>query len=1719
MIKDEAELTAFDLASLLRDVTEVTTRQQSTFENQVAVGGFVSWLAEDSSLPGVRSGYLDKPDKPSETVLQVDLPGREPAPPKFPDLDEGEERSPKERLLLEGYERERLEWERHKKLYDLLFAARMPPENLELVFANGLLATEHEGESFRRHLVTTPAEVQLDRSTQMLRVRVIGASRQELNWTDTKSRSFLGDAAEALRDLQDSQSATEAVAATSMIRSSFGRRALDLSTPQALVRAGGAGLAAFPAVLLRRRDSSYLLKLLREMAIDMEADGFVSEPFQMIVSPTHTPTPTEVITDRAALPLPANEEQRVMIDNARRERHMVIQGPPGTGKTHTIANLASVLMAEGRRVLITAENERALGEVQGKLPEEMRNLMLPMLRERGTGPLQASVNALMARANRRSSPEAQAKNDANARDLDAKYEEEIRAAEAKLMSIAFEDQQERRFQDLTLPLAGHLIHLASKADQLDLVDRYLTEDGALDPDSATALIELTPLVSDNHKRLTSFSFPTELPAASELGKWFQVHRADLATLGDPSSFDHSDLAESVSDLQRLAVQLQDLPPTPWSAITRTPGEYSESAAEAAGLAPDVDHSVTVEDKARQQVAIAMCEEYLALDAGRFDAPIAELVERQRKAAGHAETSSVRGEFSHHEEADELTTSSEEALELLRRDRSLLLSRHVEDHRTQGRSSVDDLVSEARILLEGARDEAGLPVTVAAEAPARHKLAQQAEQLRTHFVEGGKITGRMRTPRAVKEAHELLAYVQVGGSPIETAEEANRAAQFLRYQTQIEKIDAWAETHGLSRGPEVTAHDWLVSISGIPDASIQIRRACTKASGLVRFPVKAAPEDPEGFLTAVLATVSQELADTLDGLTKAASAAPSLAIAGIPVRSRQEGERALAALKADRRRRALHVLLPEGWRERCNPVDVDSSDSLVGMLDVAAAAATVPGQARTADLTPSAVHRIADRAQIDLRRSELLEEYNEMIGGLRRRIAGCIPQSPATQAIDAALEAEDPAAYNRGLGHLAAEVEKASLADRLSEARAAVARAHPDLLAGFDATEPESNNVLRGIPELEQLRDHRSVVAQWKEEVGTANSTHSKLKQLYRDAREAEKNLASARAWDQAVKRIRDARELRSALSALTNAMDAVPKTRTAKTYPARIRALRAATQAAAPAIPCWVMTIDRVAEVLGYPTGADRFDVVIVDEASQAWFPAMFLYAIADQVIIVGDKLQTSPSQVVSPTKLAAIAREHISGHRLEDRIGEDLSLYDIAEVMTGPDMMVDHFRCVPEIIDISNRLSYEPMGRSLQPSRVREPGALEPVRLVRVNGQRSAQRANEEEVEQLVQAVVKCHSDPAYDSLDFGVVVVGPSPNAHLKRLRTRLLDVLGPESMRARSLEVGTASQFQGAERDVMFLSLVEGPPPGERIRVWPHEHTGRNRRNVQALNVAVSRARDQLWIFHSFDRSALSPNDARLILLEESKPDSVVIDEQLKACGSDFERDVIRALASADSGLVIRTQVEALGYAIDIVVEDAHGHRLAVECDGDRWHSSDSQIRSDLYRQRTLETIGWRFHRFLASEWYSEPELHLAAILDELQRSERPSSRRNPVESSDDVEFTEEDEADMFDEVDDEPIEETQVDASVVDGAWNGQLFVDQEKPRQIASDSQSSTPVMATRADAAWAAPESSRLTKEQNRELAEALRALDKKPSGVTWMRAKAMVEQGVEQISGAAAKA
>ena len=59
-------------------------------------------------------------------------------------------------------------------------------------------------------------------------------------------------------------------------------------------------------------------------------------------------------------PKPYNDEQVQIIQLLEVHDGVVVQGPPGTGKTHTIANVISHYLANGKRVLVTSMKDPAL---------------------------------------------------------------------------------------------------------------------------------------------------------------------------------------------------------------------------------------------------------------------------------------------------------------------------------------------------------------------------------------------------------------------------------------------------------------------------------------------------------------------------------------------------------------------------------------------------------------------------------------------------------------------------------------------------------------------------------------------------------------------------------------------------------------------------------------------------------------------------------------------------------------------------------------------------------------------------------------------------------------------------------------------------------------------------------------------------------------------------------------------------------------------------------------------------------------------------------------------------------------------------------------------------------------------------------------------------------------------------------------------------------------
>ena len=83
--------------------------------------------------------------------------------------------------------------------------------------------------------------------------------------------------------------------------------------------------------------------------------------------------------EEVLLSKPANKEQLEIARQLARRDCVLVQGPPGTGKTHTIANLLGHLLAQGKRVLVTAHTPKALRVLREKVVEALQPLCISVL--------------------------------------------------------------------------------------------------------------------------------------------------------------------------------------------------------------------------------------------------------------------------------------------------------------------------------------------------------------------------------------------------------------------------------------------------------------------------------------------------------------------------------------------------------------------------------------------------------------------------------------------------------------------------------------------------------------------------------------------------------------------------------------------------------------------------------------------------------------------------------------------------------------------------------------------------------------------------------------------------------------------------------------------------------------------------------------------------------------------------------------------------------------------------------------------------------------------------------------------------------------------------------------------------------------------------------------------------------------------------------------------
>ncbi len=435
---------------------------------------------------------------------------------------------------------------------------------------------------------------------------------------------------------------------------------------------------------------------------------------------------------------------------------------------------------------------------------------------------------------------------------------------------------------------------------------------------------------------------------------------------------------------------------------------------------------------------------------------------------------------------------------------------------------------------------------------------------------------------------------------------------------------------------------------------------------------------------------------------------------------------------------------------------------------------------------------------------------------------------------------------------------------------------------------------------------------------------------------------------------------------------------------------RDAAAQASPAIPCWIMPHYRISESL--PVALGEFDLVIIDEASQSDLTAMPALLRAKKVLVVGDDQQVSPEGVgLEEEKIRSLMGQFLGNQvgLYRPQMSPDKSIYDLFKVVfaQGQIMLREHFRCVGPIIEYSKREFYNhelrPLRMPLASERMDPP--LIDVHVI--DGQRGNGKTNQGEAIFILEEIRKIVGDQSMSRRTIGVVSLLGSEQAQL--VWNLVVKELGEDAIQRHQMAFGDARTFQGKERDIVFLSMVD---------------SGRAQASSQDMfrqryNVAASRARDRMYLVRSITQDELSKTDKlRSSLIQHFQTPYAQNEEEVsdlrQLCESPFEREVFDALV--ERGYRVQPQVKVGSYRIDLVVEGERDARLAVECDGDRYHGPD-QWDHDMRRQRVLERAGWHFWRCFASNFVLHRDALLADLTDTLRkRGIEPIGTKDAVRS---------------------------------------------------------------------------------------------------------------------------
>lgn len=446
------------------------------------------------------------------------------------------------------------------------------------------------------------------------------------------------------------------------------------------------------------------------------------------------------------------------------------------------------------------------------------------------------------------------------------------------------------------------------------------------------------------------------------------------------------------------------------------------------------------------------------------------------------------------------------------------------------------------------------------------------------------------------------------------------------------------------------------------------------------------------------------------------------------------------------------------------------------------------------------------------------------------------------------------------------------------------------------------------------------------------------------------------------------------------------------------------------AFPCILAGIRDYAEYV--PLAPNLFDLVIIDEASQVSI-AQALPALirAKKVLILGDrkqfgnvksyqaKLEINNSYL---NRIKDIFEKEFSGQvakiKRAEKFNIKTSVLDFFEYITNFNIqLMKYFRGYKEIISYSNRYFYQ---NSLQVMKIRGKDISDVLEFSFIDHDGQAElrpNTNSLEIDYIISELLKIKESG--QNLSVGII----TPHTNQQKYILERISAIPEKNFLFDDLKlkIMTFDTCQGEERDVIFYSMVANPAEDKLFGVFPKSLEGNvdddEEGNIrkQRLNVGFSRAKEKMHFVLSKSLDLYSGAIGEALrnywsVIEDAKkeatPDSVdpksPMEEKILNYfyQTDFwkdNKDTIEFHPQFELGKYLKQldpTYSHANYKVDFLLlytDTDSCHKIIIEYDGFEEHFTDLEVvdkynyshyynADDLYRQKVLESYGYKFLR---------------------------------------------------------------------------------------------------------------------------------------------------------------